>query len=1060
MNTRQRSLCFALVLATVLACVAEGRAAYSLVMTNGYGDVYRMNLMGDRTSYQTYKGICSYRGFSLSGCSTTGEVVMLRIKETASMPEHFSIVSTSLRWGTTMYFLNDVFRWLSSTVMAGYENWYPFDMSCSVAMYINSGGFGLRGARTGAALAASALPIEDREQAFRDLLEPGKTQPELDYEPLVPKAYSLVMTNGYGDMYKMNLMRDRTSYQAYKGVCSYRGFSLSGCSTTGEVVMLRIKETASMPEHFSIVSTSLRWGTTMYFLNDVFRWLSSTVMAGYENWYPFDMSCSMAMYINSGGFGLAPAKGARADRSIPFDAMLGSGTTNVIGVLIPITGDLADLGASYNAAYDIALAEITASTNMPAVTLEIRDSKTDAATAYEQLQALSEQGVRVVLGPESSQECAVLLEYAEQNNILLISSSSTATQLAIEDDNLMRLTIDDSQQARALAELIQSDGITDIAIFSRTDSYGDGLRDSLISEFTALGGTVFTTNDCPRATDLIGETITNVGDIVAAHLTSKSANKVGFVAILFDEGVDAMESAASISSLSSIRWYGSEGMAQNRELLTNSAAGAFALQTRFACSAFGSFTNEAYSEVESAIQAQTGTSAVPRYPMSAYDALWLVTLALKKTGGTQTVDTLKQTIRAVATNYSGTTGPIVFNAADDRSTGSYDFWALSDANGAAEWVKLDGTTPDCPMNVAASNGEYSDKVSVSWNSISEATAYEVWRGTSSSLGDATLLTETGTTDYDDTAAVAGRVYFYSVKAKNDLGTSALSNPDSGWRRSAATDAARYDFDGDGRADAAVYSESSGWWYILNSGDCSVSSLQFGGADCVPAVGDYDGDGKSDPAVYDESTGYWHLLLSTTLAVSSQKFGEDGCVPAAGDFDGDGKSDLAVYEKSSGYWYVLLSGSFSMAQQKFGDAGWTPVAADYSGNGITDMAVYDETSGEWYILNSDDYSIGSMKFGGSGYSPAPADYDGDGKSDIAVYHGESGWWYMWLSVSSTMSSLKLGESGYEPVPGDFDGDGKADPAVYHVSSGWWYVILSETGQLIYFPLGGPGYSPTW
>ena len=123
--------------------------------------------------------------------------------------------------------------------------------------------------------------------------------------PPAQAAYSLVLTNGYGDSYSMNMLRDRSNYQAYRGVCSYRGFSLSGCSTTGEVVMLRIKPTPTMPEHSSIVSTSLRCGTTMYFLNDVFRWLNDTTMAGYENWYPFDMSCSVAMYVDSGGFGAA-----------------------------------------------------------------------------------------------------------------------------------------------------------------------------------------------------------------------------------------------------------------------------------------------------------------------------------------------------------------------------------------------------------------------------------------------------------------------------------------------------------------------------------------------------------------------------------------------------------------------------------------------------------------------------------------------------------------------------------------------------------------------------------
>ncbi len=118
----------------------------------------------------------------------------------------------------------------------------------------------------------------------------------------INQSFSLILCNGYGDVYYLNMLRDRSNYQAYRGYCTYRGFSLSGCATTGEVVLLRIKGTPSMPEHISLLSTSLRWGTTMYLLNDMVHPLCSWVMAGYENWYPFDMSCSVALYISTGGF--------------------------------------------------------------------------------------------------------------------------------------------------------------------------------------------------------------------------------------------------------------------------------------------------------------------------------------------------------------------------------------------------------------------------------------------------------------------------------------------------------------------------------------------------------------------------------------------------------------------------------------------------------------------------------------------------------------------------------------------------------------------------------------
>jgi len=749
--------------------------AFSLVMTNGYGDCYRMNLLRNRDNYQAYRGICSYRGFSLSGCSTTGEVVMLRIKATTSMPEHFSLLSTSLRWGTTMYVLNDVFHPLCSWVSAGYENWYPFDMSCSVAMYINSGGYGLRGDKIYDEPIPSGSPFaivksEDRACLFGAPLSAA-----------TPKAFSLVMTNGYGDCYRMNLLRNRDNYQAYRGICSYRGFSLSGCSTTGEVVMLRIKATASMPEYFSLVSTSLRWGTTMYFLNDLFRPLCSWVMAGYENWYPFDMSCSVAMYINSGGFGAQPLRPepVTAKRSsAPFSADNGTGT-NLIGALLPLTGDLSDSGRACQAALNMALCDITNTPGMPPIRLIIEDTQTDAGIAYDKLVEMRSNGVHIVLGPESSEECRILKIYANENDVLLISASSTAAGLALQGDNLMRLAIDDTHQAAELAELLAADGISDIAILSRSDIYGEGMLAALIREFNARGGAVFATNYCPRASELIPETVSNMAAQVSNRTALKGQNRVGVVTILFGEGVDVMATAANCPAMGSVRWYGTDGMAQNNDLLTNSTAAACAANAGYACSTFARYTNRLYGVVESNVNAEIGAT-VPNYAMYSYDSLWLAADALRQTGGTQTMDTLIGAIRSVASNYDGCTGPIIFNNADDRSTGTYDFYEVTCNNGTYAWTNIADGAPVAPCNVKASDGVYPDKIGVTWNSVSGATGYEVWGALSNDSGSAVKLAEVTDTAYELSGVAAETACWFWIKAVNTNGTSSFSSSDSGY----------------------------------------------------------------------------------------------------------------------------------------------------------------------------------------------------------------------------------------------------------------------------------------
>ncbi|MBN1312195.1 MAG: glycoside hydrolase [Anaerolineae bacterium] len=88
---------------------------------------------------------------------------------------------------------------------------------------------------------------------------------------------------------------------------------------------------------------------------------------------------------------------------------------------------------------------------------------------------------------------------------------------------------------------------------------------------------------------------------------------------------------------------------------------------------------------------------------------------------------------------------------------------------------------EAPTNVSASKGTYSDRVRVTWDGVTVATGYEVWRNTVADPGSATAIVSLlAETTYDDTLVVAGQVYYYWIKARNADQISALSVPASGW----------------------------------------------------------------------------------------------------------------------------------------------------------------------------------------------------------------------------------------------------------------------------------------
>jgi hypothetical protein len=274
--------------------------------------------------------------------------------------------------------------------------------------------------------------------------------------------------------------------------------------------------------------------------------------------------------------------------------------------------------------------------------------------------------------------------------------------------------------------------------------------------------------------------------------------------------------------------------------------------------------------------------------------------------------------------------------------------------------------------------------------------------------------------------------------------------------------ALYHFD-EGGGDAVL--DSSG-----APGGPSHGVRRFGGTPAGPewtadtpfapggGTGPFDGDRRADPAVYRGSTGQW-LIQRSAGGSATVTWGDPAQQdrPVSADFDGDGQGDLAVYRGATGQWFVLRSGG-GVTVLTWGDPAQldTPVPADFDGDGRADVAVYRKATGQWFVLRSGG-GVTILTWGDPAQQdvPVPGRYDGDGRADVAVYRGSTGQWFV-LGSGGGVTILTWGDPGAGDLaaPADYDGDGRDDYAVYRGTSGQWFV-LGSSGAFLAPASGAPG-----
>jgi len=356
----------------------------------------------------------------------------------------------------------------------------------------------------------------------------------------------------------------------------------------------------------------------------------------------------------------------------------------VLGAISTYPGD-----AEYmNPAMEIALEEVNEHVSELGldVTFSIRfeDADSSDTTSLAKFKELAESDVRVVLGMWWSSQLEAVREYADERQILVISSASTAPSLAIQDDYIFRLVPSDVSQARALARMMRDKGIEAAVVLQQDNIWGDGIGEGFVERFEELGGVVVDHIRYTPFQTLTRSQFSRAAEKVESAVEEYGEGKVAVEAISMGEIEAILPQAEDYPPLAEVPWFGADGYVRWVALVERYPE--ISLRTRHYSPLAAANESSRWQEFAGKFRARTGMK-LRHYESESYDSVWVAALAVIR-AGEYDADHIKEVLPEVCASYYGASGCLKLDEYGDKASGNYDIYAVTDDEGLVAWRKV------------------------------------------------------------------------------------------------------------------------------------------------------------------------------------------------------------------------------------------------------------------------------------------------------------------------------------------------------------------------------------